>query len=84
MANASKVMNSITLVTKSIMQPGEKATDLAEGKNHIFRRSLQMLDNQSVSHSTKIPGVSGTFGTNLAVEQSALKTQITILERREQ
>jgi hypothetical protein len=84
MASAPKVMNRITLVTKSITPSGEKGPEKAKGKNRIFRASLQMLTERTLLDFFYFPDISGESGTTVAVEQSALKTQITILERREQ
>ncbi len=76
-----KVMNSITPVMRLITGNSRIETEkIREG----FQSVPQKPVNPALSHPQYFAGFSGLFGTDLALEQTALKTQITILERREQ
>jgi hypothetical protein len=84
MASTPKVMNRITQVTESITPSGDKGPESVEEQNRTFHASLQAIANRAFQEFFHFTDISGEFGTTIAVEQSALKTQITILERREQ
>jgi hypothetical protein len=84
MASNPKVMNPITLVMRFVTHPGENEMEICAGEKPDSPHRLQTAEYTGLSLFSRFLDFSDFSGTDVALEQTALKTQITILERREQ
>ncbi len=84
MFRMTRVMNSITQVMRLIIQFGENGAEKIRERIEDFRLTSQHPANPAFSWYGHSARFSDWFGTEFALEQTALKIQITILERREQ
>jgi hypothetical protein len=81
MSSIHNVTRSITHVMQLITIAGTKAARHLIGDDRV---SVQRQQKQPLAGVYVFPDFRNSFGTDIAIEQFALKAQITILERREQ